>query len=139
MIIETKVLGQRARPFEPWQLDGGVFAAVETLSLRDLLERIVRWEVEAFEVRRRERRLERVLSAGEIAAGVARGKVDMGGRDGGAAVAADAAVESALLAFGDGFYYVFIDERQLEDLDEQVTVHPGSRMLFVRLVPLVGR
>lgn len=139
MIIESKVLGRRARPFEPWQLDASVVQPVETLSLRDLLERIVRWEVEAFELRRRERRLERVLSAGEIAAGAARGKVDMGGRDGGAAAAADAAVASALLAFRDGFYYVFIDDSQLEDLDEQVTVHPGSRMLFVRLVPLVGR
>lgn len=139
MIIESKVLGHRARPFEPWRIDREAIGSVDTLSLRDLLERIVRWEVAAFEQRRRERMLERVLSPGEIGAGAIRGKIDMGGREVGPAADADRAVDSALLAFRDGFYYVFLDERQLEDLDETVTVHQDSRLLFVRLVPLAGR
>lgn len=139
MIIETRVLGQRARPFEPWRLDSGVVASAETLPLAELLERIVRWEVAAFEQRRRERRLERVLTAGQIAAGAERGKIDMGGRDPGEAADPEQAVASALQAFIDGFYYVFLDGRRIEEPSALVTVHEDSRMLFVRLVPLVGR
>jgi hypothetical protein len=139
VIIASKVLGQRARPFEPWRLDAEIFAEAETLTLRDLLTRIVRWEVAAFEARRRERTLERVLSADAIAAGAERGRIDLGGRDAGVAVDPESAVEAALTAFADGLYLVFLDDRRIEVLDASVTVHEGSRTLFVRLVPLVGR
>jgi hypothetical protein len=139
MIIESKVLGRRARPFEPWKLDAGLIAEAETLSLGDLLTRIVLWEVEAFESRRRERTLERVLSAAEIATGAERGRIDPGGRDPGEAPDPERAVDAALTAFADGLYLVFVDDRKVESLDERVTVHQGSRTLFVRLVPLAGR
>ena len=44
-----------------------------------------------------------------------------------------------LTAFADGLFLVFVDDRRIEALDEAVTVHAGSRTLFVRLVPLAGR
>ena len=48
------------------------------------------------------------------------------------------AVDNALLAFKDGFYYVLIDEKRVERLEEEITLYSHSHILFLRLVPLVG-
>ena len=136
MIIESKVLGSRKRPFEPWETD--FLAAPEALSLRAFLQRVVQMEVEAFKLRQEERKLIRVLSKSEIAEGVDKGKVDMGGRDLEQEVDVNEAIENALLAFEDGFYYVFVDDLQIQTLDTQIDVFPHSKVLFLRLVPLVG-
>ena len=137
MIIETKTLGSRTRPFEPWEVDL-LEDKSETLSLKEFLTRIVLQEVEAFKLRQEERKLERVLSPEQISEGEARGKVDMGGRDLDQEVDPAAAVETALLAFKGGIFYVFIDEIQAEALETSVTLYPHSHVLFLRLVPLVG-
>ena len=137
MLIESKVLGQRKRPFEPWELD--LFESkTEILSLEQFLRRVVIQEVEAFKIRQEERKLLRVLTKEEIATGTLKGKVDMGGRDLEQEAQPQEAIENALLAFKDGFYYVFVDEKQIEKLDEEITLYPNSHILFLRLVPLVG-
>lgn len=138
MIIESKVLGQRRRPFEPWELSLFPETHTEQTTLRELLTRIVLQEVEAFLLRQEERKLERVLSAAEIASQANRGKVDMGGRDLEQTVDGEAAVTNALVAFEDGFYYVFIDGQQVHKLNEAVSVRDDGHMLFVRLMPLIG-
>lgn len=66
------------------------------------------------------------------------GKVDAGGSDLDQVVESEQAVETALQAFIDGLYFVFLDEQQQENLDEIVTLQPHSQLLFLRLVPLVG-
>jgi 3,4-dihydroxy-2-butanone 4-phosphate synthase len=50
----------------------------------------------------------------------------------------EGAVQAALQAFKDGFYLVFIDDQQQEDLADLIDVGINSEMLFLRLVPLVG-
>ncbi|MEM8780128.1 MAG: hypothetical protein AAGF26_14900, partial [Cyanobacteria bacterium P01_G01_bin.49] len=69
---------------------------------------------------------------------VLQGKVDMGGKDYEQDVDIDGAIETALQAFEDGFYYVFIDDEQIETLDQLVVLKENSQLLFLRLVPLVG-
>jgi hypothetical protein len=44
----------------------------------------------------------------------------------------------ALAAFRAGQILIFLDDRQLESLDEQVVVTPASRVSFLRLTPLIG-
>jgi len=44
----------------------------------------------------------------------------------------------ALAAFERGHVLVVVDDRQVETLDEQVTLRPGSVVTFLKLVPLVG-
>lgn len=47
-------------------------------------------------------------------------------------------VEAALAAFaGNGFVLLF-DDRQLDDLDEEVVVTDDSTAVFLKLLPLVG-
>lgn len=138
MIIETKMLGSRKRPYEPWELDLFPETISETLSLEDFLKRIVLQEVEAFKLRQEERKLARVLSKEEIEHGTVKGKTDMGGRDLGQEVEPAEAINNALLAFRDGFYYIFVDDEQINSLEQDVTLYPDTHVLFLRLVPLVG-
>lgn len=46
--------------------------------------------------------------------------------------------EKALRAFESNGFFILVDDRQVESLDETVTIRPGMNVSFVRLVPLVG-
>jgi hypothetical protein len=91
-----------------------------------------------FRDRQAANRLVRVLTEQQIAEGAAAGKVTSGGSELDQEVDGERAVAVALEAFRDGFYYVFVDEAQVEDLAAVVTITPASTLLFVRLVPLAG-
>lgn len=47
-------------------------------------------------------------------------------------------VEVALAAFESNGFLLLVDDRQVTSLDEEVRLRPGSRVSFLRLVPLVG-
>lgn len=128
-------MGKTQPLFTNWQLR---LEIEDTITLRNLLAQIVRSEVANFEDRQRQRRLVQVLSPTHINLGVEQGKVDLGGRDLEQAVDVDAAIETALQAFTDGLYFVFLDEQQQGNLEDVVTLQPNSQLLFLRLVPLVG-
>jgi hypothetical protein len=110
----------------------------EPVTLRDLIACIVAEEVRAFEQRQEQRQLARILTEGEIEAGLARGRVDAGGRDRHQKVNAEEAVATALQAFEDGIYLVFLDDEEQKDLDRQVFLRTDSKLTFVRLVMLAG-
>jgi len=141
MLIETRVIGKRSRPLDDWSVplppesgdasDGG-------LTLRELIARVVRAEVRAFDRRERARRLVRVLSDREIAEGAEKGKIDSGGRPPTGDVDAEVAVGAALQGFEDGLYLVILDGQEQRDLDRQVFVHSESRLVFLRLTFLAG-
>jgi hypothetical protein len=138
--IEGKVLGQRRPAFAPvtFGLPPEWEAKLREIRLRDLIVRIVLDEVVAFEARQAEQRVLRVLTPSEIGAQAARGKVAMGGRELAQKVEPHVAVETALQAFEDGLYYVFVDDVQQAALDDLVHLEPDSRVTFVRLVALAG-
>lgn len=135
MRVEAKIAGQRRELFSPYELEWPVAKA---LPLAHLIEAVVRHEVETFRLRQKQRQLDRVLSPQQVAEGVARGKVDPEGRTTPSEVDADDAVATAIEAFGDGLYFVFVDGKQIDSLDATVHVVPTSTLLFVRLTPLVG-
>lgn len=47
-------------------------------------------------------------------------------------------LSAALEAFNRGHVLVLVDDRQLEDLDDELVLGPGSEVSFLRLVPLAG-
>jgi hypothetical protein len=51
---------------------------------------------------------------------------------------ADAQVERALEAFTAKGFFLLVDDRQIEQLDESFIVTPTSRVTFIKLVQLVG-
>lgn len=138
--VEGKVLGRRRPLFTDWAVplpptDG---EAGKPLTLRDLIIAVVRAEVSAFQLRQSDARLQKILSPADIVQGLAQGKVRMGDRDLTQFVDVDAAIDVAILGFIDGLYYVFLDEVQQENLDAPVYLQPDSRLMFLRLVALVG-
>ena len=46
--------------------------------------------------------------------------------------------DAALKAFGRNSFFVLVGDRQVEDLDEELSLDEASDIAFVRLVPLVG-
>ena len=109
------------------------------ITLRALLERVVRHELAAFDARQNERRFLRALTERQIDAAARAGKVAAGESDVPVvALEAEQAVATALLAFEDGLFLVFLDEIEQKDLDRQVFLKPESRLMFVRLSFLVG-
>lgn len=49
-----------------------------------------------------------------------------------------AQAHAAVRAFGRNGFFVFIGDRQVDDLDEELTLADADVVSFVRLVPLVG-
>ena len=120
-------------PFPPeWQGGGPV-------TLRALIGRVVRQEVQAFRQRQHDRQFFRALTAREITAGAERGKVEMGGSEAAPQeVDEDQAVAAACQAFEDGLYLVVIDEQDQREIDREIHLQPDSRVTFVRLAMLAG-
>ena len=143
VLVTTRALGRRRPLLDDWSVDlppdagdGGDGG----LTLRELIERVVRAEVAAFRRRQREGALLRVLSDAEIEAGAERGRVVPGGRPAADpdAVDGDGAVAVALTGFEDGLYLVLVDGNEQRDLDAQVYVRPDTRLTFLRLTFLAG-
>jgi hypothetical protein len=139
--IETRALGMQRPLLDPWSArvpadpagGGG-----EGMTLRVLIERVVREQVAAFRERQKAGELVRVLSETEIRDAAVRGRVDPGGRTAGPVPDEDAAVAAALAGFQDGLYLVVLDGHEQRDLDALVHPRAGSRMVFVRLAFLAG-
>jgi hypothetical protein len=141
LTISGKVLGKSQNLFTSWEMaltDDRATGESRSILLSELLTEIVRAEIRAFRDRQSQRRLTKVLGLVEIEAGVALGKIDSGGSEIEQVVDELGAVENALQAFKDGFYLVFIDDRQQEELEELVALTDRSELLFLRLTPLVG-
>jgi len=140
LTISARAMGKRKPLVPDWQIpwppeeDGGG----EALTLRELITRIVHSEVQAFEKRQQERKLVRILTEKQIDAGLEKGRVDSGGRDLNQKVDADEAVGTALQAFEDGLYLVFLDEEEQRDLDKEIFLRPDSKLTFIRLTMLAG-
>jgi hypothetical protein len=137
--ITGKALGKKRPLFADWSIpfppdlgDGGA------LTLRDLIGRVVRAEVEAFKTRQQEQQLVRALTSSAIEKGAVKGKIDMGGRDVRQNVDVEEAIGTALQAFEDGLYLVVLDGEEQRELDKQVFLRPDSQVAFVRLVMLAG-
>jgi hypothetical protein len=46
--------------------------------------------------------------------------------------------ETAVTAFARNGFFILVDDNQLDDLDEVITLRPGTQVSFVKLTPLVG-
>ena len=142
--VEGKVFGQKRPLFTDFSvaLPPDRLAGGGRITLRALITCVVEAEVLAFEERQEQRRLVQILSRADIERGVMRGRIDMGGsaqsmteKEG---VDVDTSVATALLAFEDGLYYVFVDDVHQTELDQEIYLQPETHMTFLRLVALAG-
>jgi hypothetical protein len=139
LTVSGKVLGRRKPLFTDFSIPFPPDLDDDAVTLRQLIDRIVRAEVEAFRARQQERRLLRALTADQIAEAAEAGKVEMGASEVEPQhVDEEAAVAAALQAFEDGLYLVAIDGTDYRELDRQIHVRDESRVTFIRLTLLAG-
>lgn len=67
------------------------------------------------------------------------GKIAFGITYGGKEQALNQAVDNALQSFEDGIYRVFLNENELERLDEKICFNENDSLTFIRLTMLAGR
>ena len=106
--------------------------------LRHLIESVVKQQVRAFAQKQEEKPIIPLLLKEEIDHKTKTGKVGFGNIYNDNKVDEQSAIDNALLAFQDGIYCVFIDDEQIEKLEQLVTVTNTSVIAFVRLTFLAG-
>ncbi|MBX3315239.1 MAG: hypothetical protein KF902_00090 [Phycisphaeraceae bacterium] len=139
-VITAHTVGSKRPLFADWSIPLGPEWGEEgeDLTLRMLIEKLVRIETKSFTERAAERRLDRVLSSRQIEEGLEKGRVSPEGRFTPRRVNMEEAIGAALEAFKDGLYLVVIDEEEYKDLDRVVRLRPDSRIVFIRLTFLAG-
>jgi len=140
LTISTRSLGRRKPLLDdfavpPPPTDG---AESDDYRLRHLIEHVVRRQIDAFRKRQNDMCFDRVLTARQIDAGAARGKVDPAAKGRAQTIDEEDAVATAMIAFEDGLYLVLVDGVEHHDLDERVALRPDSRLVFLRLAFLAG-
>lgn len=108
-------------------------------TVRDLLEAIVCQQVEAFVQRKQDAKLLRALTEREVAEGAEAGKIATVEQEPDHRMPdAREATAAAITAFQDGFYYIFINDAQIERLNQPLAPAAATNVLFLRLTPLAG-
>ena len=107
-------------------------------TLAGLIKLIATENVKSYNAKRPDSDFVRLLTQEGIDAQAVTGKVGFGRRFGAKDAHPQKAVEATLLAFSDGLYRAFIDEREILVLDEELLLHEGSKIAFIRLTFLSG-
>ncbi len=138
--IQGKTVGKKGDAFESWRIPMEPSLLVNgTISLGSLISAIVESELEAFFARQAKLKTLFFLSPEEIRAGAEEGRILMGGREFDTAATSLALAQAeALTAFEDGIYFVLVDGRRMNALDETVTLSDESTVMFVKLTMLAG-
>jgi hypothetical protein len=143
--IRTRVLGIRAD--EPQLPNVIINILEEQITVGELITRTVEEQVRDLLLTRRldamqaQQALDRhYLVNPEVKQQAAQGRVKMPTRIPTAQPRIDLAAEmrKALQAFQAGTYLVIVDGRQCEQEDECLQLHANSKIMFLRLTPLVG-
>ena len=125
--VRVKVTGQRRRGDGVHDLE--LPLATGPVGAKQLIEAAVTAEVEAYEARADDATFLRVLTEQSLAADLARGAVRLGDVERPQPVDVRGAVATALLAFEDGIFKVFVGEEEL-DATSQVDLADGAEVLF---------
>jgi hypothetical protein len=135
LIVQAKIAGRKGWSVAPLEIELPSAAA----TVRDLLEAIVCQQVDAFVQRKEEAKLLRTLTERRVADGAEAGKIAVGNQEADFRTPDAAhAIQAAVTAFEDGFYYIFVNDTQIERLDQPLAAAPETKVLFLRLTPLVG-
>ncbi len=135
LVVRAEVIGQRGTSFEPLRLEERSFPFQ---TARDLLCGVVEQQVDEYRLRKQEAQLLRILSAEAIEDGRSTGKIVSGGQDQAHVPAVPDAIRAAIQAFEDGLFYMFVNDVQVEILDQPIGDQENMDLLFLRLTPLVG-
>jgi hypothetical protein len=135
LTIQAKIIGRRGPALQPLLLE----VPGPIPSLRQLLAAIVQQQIAEFLERKQQATFLRVLSQAQLDEGAEAGRILSGDPDRQhPAPDPQQSLQAVLTAFGDGLFYVFLDDVQIESLDETIQIQESSHILFARLIPLAG-
>nr|WP_283945908.1 hypothetical protein [Paenibacillus amylolyticus] len=110
-----------------------------THTLRQLIENMVALQVKVLQDKKQQAELLAFLMPDEIETQGATGKVGFGAVYNEGAPDLDSAMETAITAYEDGLYKVFLNDEELQELDNSVVIQDGDNVVFVRFTMLAGR
>lgn len=107
-----------------------------TVTVRDIIQARVENEVSAYNANSGQQRysLVKPTAAEEILNGKRREFKLKEAK----AIDLEAQIEVALSAFEKNGYLVLVDDKQVESLDQQITISKDTKIIFLKLTPLVG-
>lgn len=108
-------------------------------SVKELLESLVKIEVERYNQKNEDATLIKYLTETQIEEQASTGKVSFGRVYSDKKADPGKAVENALQCYQDGLVRVFRNEQELEQLDEKVHFEAGDEITLIRLTFLAGR
>ncbi len=134
--INLKQIGQRKQKIAPVDFE----YSQTPKTLRELIVQTVTNCVDSYNERvRRGEDSARPLSGQQITDMAEIGRIAFGINYGGREQAVDKAVDNALQSFEDGLYRVFLNDGELERLDDPIRVKENDTLTFIRLTMLAGR
>ena len=134
IFVRVKALGKQKNVLEP------VLREIPPVgSLRELINVLVRQEVESFNRRGTEVQLIPWLSPEQIDADVFAGKVGFGRLWSDRKADPVTAAANAMQCFEDGLVRVFLGDTELTEPDAPLSVPEGAEFTFIRLTFLAGR
>lgn len=110
-----------------------------TGTLRQLISNMVTLQVQALEDKKSQIEWLAYLMPEEIESQRAAGKVGFGAVNNEGTPELQQAIETAVLAHEDGLYKVFVNEEEVHQLDEPLTLREGDELVFIRFTMLAGR
>lgn len=117
---------------EEWILPEGI------LTLKDLLCELTKKMVNIYTSKKIDIDIVDALAAEQINEAAEGGKVGFGRRLGTGKVTEDEAVETMLLAFEDGLFRIYKNERELTSTDENIDLTDSDRIMIIRFVMFAG-
>ena len=134
--VNIKQIGQRRQAVSPIPFE--VSGTPETV--RDLITQTVTTCVREYEKRQQmSGEVPRPLTTQQITDMADVGKIAFGINYGEKKPDLQQAIKTALQAFEDGIYRVFLNEEELTALDQQIALNEEDTLTFVRLTLLAGR
>lgn len=134
--IHLKQIGQRKQKVVPVEYE---YLPVPR-TVRELIAQTAAACVDAYNERVRRGTWQANLVTEEQIADMADvGKIAFGINYGGREQDTGRAVDNALQSFEDGLYRVFLNDRELEKLDEKLDLQAGDSLTFIKLTMLTGR
>ena len=133
--IKLKSVGKRRPVLDntPYALPNGI------TTLRNLIEAVVRQEVEKYNSRGTENMLVPFLTEAQISEQSTVGKIGFGRLYSDKKANPEKAVETALQSFEDGLFRVIAVDIEATELDAPLTIHENDTLTFIRLTFLSGR
>jgi len=136
IIVKVKQAGRKHALLENREIEIGEIG--KTPLLEDLLNAVVRRQVEDHNRKEPGANLLPFLSGAEISGRAAHGKVGFGSLYNENKADLQAAQNAARQAFEDGIFSVFAGENEIGSLDEKIELNDSTVITFIRLTFLAG-